>query len=51
MDVYYAGLKIGSTRQSQQDVYSVLGDPRVAVGVPVKDNLTTPTNLQVNKSI
>jgi hypothetical protein len=49
MEAFSTGLQVGSTRQTR-DAYRVLGDPRVSVGLPVRDELTAASNLLVNKS-
>jgi hypothetical protein len=49
METFSTDLQVGSPRPTQ-DVYRVLGDPRVSVGMPVRDELTAASNLLVNKS-
>jgi hypothetical protein len=44
MDAFTAGLQVGSDRRSP-DIRRVLGDPRVSVGLPVRDELTSASNL------
>jgi hypothetical protein len=49
METFSTGLQVGSTRQTR-DIYRVLGDPRISVGLPVRDELTAASNLLVNKA-
>jgi hypothetical protein len=49
LDPFASTSQPGSSR-SMADIHKVLGDPRISVGLPVRDELSAASNLLVNKS-
>ncbi|WP_027573463.1 hypothetical protein [Bradyrhizobium sp. WSM1743] len=46
-DRAFSDLLKADTNRTSADVHRLLGDPRVSVGVPVRDQMTTTGNLVV----